>query len=82
MARVYSTPPSARPERTETETASPVVATPPQLTPAQARRAVAAENAAAANPHLDDATALGLQALVRRAQEAAARPGARLDVTL
>jgi hypothetical protein len=80
-ARVYGPRPAARPEPAAAP-ATVAAPAPPGPTGAQARRAVASENAAAANPRLDDATAAGLQGLVRRAAEANARPGARVDLRL
>ena len=82
VARIYEPPATARTAGPAAAPATPVAPPAPVLSPAQARRAVVAENTAAANPQLADSTLLGLQGLVRRAAEAAARPGARLDLRL
>lgn len=85
IAGVYGARTPVRPERPaggDAAAAAPTSVAERGLTPAQARRAVAAENAAAANPSIDDSTLNVLGILVRRAEAAAARPGARLDVRL
>lgn len=85
-ARVYlpnqAARPDAPPAATTTAAESPTAVKAPGLTRAQAHRAVAAQNAAAANPVLDDAAQHGLAALARRAADVNARPGARVDLHL